>query len=222
MELQLDLIEARVLGTLIEKELSTPEYYPLTLNALTAACNQKNNRDPVVEFDDKAVVRTLDSLRLKQLARMVSGADQRVPKYYHRAGEILGLERPALALICELLLRGPQTVGELRGHCSRLWEFSSLEEVETALQALMNRQAGALVTRLPRQPGRKESRCAHLLSGEPQLPAEEERQPRLEPAALEVRAENERLAALEAEVGRLGRELESLRGEFARFRQQFE
>jgi hypothetical protein len=122
---QLDLIEARVLGALIEKD-QHPEYI-LTLNALTAACNQKNNRDPVGEFDDKAVVRTLDSLRLKELARMVSGADQRVPKYYHRAGETLGLERPALALLCELLLRGPQTVGELRGHCSRLWEFSSLE-----------------------------------------------------------------------------------------------
>jgi uncharacterized protein YceH (UPF0502 family) len=222
MELQLDPVEARVLGALIEKELSTPEYYPLTLNSLTVACNQKNNRDPVVEFDDKAVVRALDSLRLKQLARMVSGAEQRVPKYYHRAGETLGLERPALALICELLVRGPQTVGELRGHCSRLWEFTSLEEVETALQALMDRPTGALVTRLPRQPGRKEPRCAHLLCGAPQLPAEEERPPRLETATLEVRAENERLAALEGEVQRLSRELETLRGEFAQFRKQFE
>ncbi|MCC7260922.1 MAG: YceH family protein [Candidatus Latescibacteria bacterium] len=221
MEAKLDLVEARVLGALIEKEISTPEYYPLTLNALTAACNQKNNRDPVVEFEDKAVVRTLDSLRLKELARMVSGADQRVPKYYHRAGETLILERPALALICELLLRGPQTVGELRGHCSRLWEFSSLDEVETALQLLMDRQEGALVARLPRQPGRKEPRYAHLLCGEPQLPAEE-RPPRLETATLEVRAENERLAALEAQVQSLGQELESLRAEFARFRQQFE
>ena len=154
MESQLDLVEARVLGALIEKEISTPEYYPLTLNSLAAACNQKNNRDPVVEFDEKVLVRALDSLRLKQLARMVSGADQRVPKYYHRAGETLGLERPALSLICELLLRGPQTVGELRGHCSRLWEFPSLEEVETGLQTLTDRQEGTLVTRLPRQPGR--------------------------------------------------------------------
>lgn len=222
MEPKLDLVEARVLGALIEKEISTPEYYPLTLNALTAACNQKNNRDPVVEFDDKAVVRTLDSLRLKELARMVSGADQRVPKYYHRAGETLGLERPALALICELLLRGPQTVGELRGHCSRLWEFASLEEVEAGLQALMDRQEGVLVARLPRQPGRKEPRYAHLLCGEPQLPAGEERAARLEPATIEVRAENERLAALESQVQRLGQELESLRAEFAQFRQQFE
>jgi uncharacterized protein YceH (UPF0502 family) len=222
MEPQLDPVEARVLGALIEKEISTPEYYPLTLNSLTTACNQKNNRDPVVDFDEKAVVRALEGLRLKQLARMVSGAEQRVPKYYHRAGETLGLERPALALVCELLLRGPQTVGELRGHCSRLWEFSSLEEVEAGLQALMDRPSGALVVRLPRQPGRKESRCAHLLCGEPQLPAEDERTPRLEPAALEVRAENERLAALEAEVQRLDRELEELRGEFARFRKQFE
>ncbi|MBI2502644.1 MAG: YceH family protein [Candidatus Latescibacteria bacterium] len=221
MELQLDSVEARVLGALIEKEISTPDYYPLTLNSLTTACNQKNNRDPVADFDEKAVVRALDNLRLKQLARMVSGADQRVPKYYHRAGETLGLERPALALVCELLLRGPQTVGELRGRCSRLWEFPSLEEVEAGLQTLMDRQAGALVTRLPRQPGRKESRYAHLLCGEPQLPAEEH-PPRLESATLEVRAENERLAALEAEVQRLSRELEALRGEFAQFRKQFE
>ena len=221
MEAKLDLVEARVLGALIEKEISTPEYYPLTLNALTAACNQKNNRDPVVEFDDKAVVRALDSLRLKQLARMVSGADQRVPKYYHRAGETLALERPALALICELLVRGPQTVGELRGHCSRLWEFPSLEEVEAGLQILMDRPAGVLVARLPRQPGRKEPRYAHLLCGEPQLPAEE-RPPRLESATLEVRAENERLALMEGEVQRLSRELEALRAEFAQFRKQFE
>jgi len=220
-EPQLDLVEARVLGALIEKEFSTPEYYPLTLNSLTTACNQKNNRDPVVEFDEKTVVRALDNLRLKQLARMVSGAEQRVPKYYHRAGETLALERPALALVCELLLRGPQTVGELRGHCSRLWEFATLEEVEAALQALMERPAGALVVRLPRQSGRKESRCAHLLCGEPQLPVEE-RAPRLEPAALEVRAENERLAALETQVQQLGQQLEDLRAEFARFRQQFE
>ncbi len=222
MELQLDPVEARVLGALIEKEISTPEYYPLTLNALTAACNQKNNRDPVVELDEKALVRALDSLRLKQLARMVSGAEQRVPKYYHRAGEALNLERPALALTCELLLRGPQTVGDLRGHCSRLWEFSSLEEVEAGLQALIDRQEGVLAVRLPRQPGRKEPRYAHLLCGEPQLPAEEERPTRLEPATLEVRAENERLAALEAEVERLSRELVGLRAEFAQFRQQFE
>lgn len=221
MESQLDLVEARVLGALIEKEISTPEYYPLTLNSLAAACNQKNNRDPVVEFDEKALVRALDSLRLKQLARMVSGADQRVPKYYHRAGETLGLERPALSLMCELLLRGPQTVGELRGHCSRLWEFAGLEEVEAGLQALMDRQEGGLVARLPRQPGRKESRYAHLLCGTPQLPAEE-RPPRLEAATLEVRAENERLALMEGEVQRLSRELETLRGEFAQFRRQFE
>lgn len=221
MESQLDLVEARVLGALIEKEISTPEYYPLTLNSLAAACNQKNNRDPVVEFDEKALVRALDSLRLKQLARMVSGADQRVPKYYHRAGETLGLERPALSLICELLLRGPQTVGELRGHCSRLWEFAGLEEVEAGLQALMERQEGVLVARLPRQPGRKESRYAHLLCGTPQLPVEE-RPPRLEAATLEVRAENERLALMEGEVQRLSRELETLRGEFAQFRRQFE
>jgi uncharacterized protein YceH (UPF0502 family) len=222
MELQLDPVEARVLGALTEKEFSTPEYYPLTLNSLTTACNQKNNRDPVVELDEKAVVRALDSLRLKQLARMVSGAEQRVPKYYHRAGETLALERPALSLVCELLLRGPQTVGELRGHCARLWEFSSLEEVEAGLQALIDRPSGALVARLPRQPGRKESRYAHLLCGEPPLPAEEEQPPRLEPATLEVRAENERLALLEAEVQRLNRELEALRGEFAQFRRQFE
>lgn len=221
MELQLDPVEARVLGALIEKELSTPDYYPLTLNSLTTACNQKNNRDPVVEFDEKTVVRALDGLRARELARMVSGAEQRVPKYYHRAAEVLGLERSQLALLCELLLRGPQTAGELRSHCPRLWEFADLEQVEAALQGLADCQAGPLAVKLPRQPGRKEPRHAQLLCGPPQF-SPEPGEPHLEPATLEVRAEEERLSRLEEEVGRLSGELEALRRQFSEFKRQFE
>ena len=208
MELQLDLVEARVLGALIEKEISTPEYYPLTLNSLAAACNQKNNRDPVVEFDEKAVVRALDSLRLVQLARMVSGAEQRVPKYYHRAGETLGLERPALALICELLVRGPQSSGELRTRGNRMARIADVGEVEAALRNLSEHADGPFVIKLPRAPGTRDARYAHLLSGGVHVaPQPEEPQ---EPASPRPGLA-ERLGRLEAEVESLRLEVEELK-----------
>ena len=222
MALDSDLtpVEERVLGCLIEKGITTPEYYPLTLNSLTTACNQKSNRHPVVEFDEKTVVRALDSLRDRELARVVSGADMRVPRYYHRFAEVMELDEKEVAVLGELMLRGPQTVGELRGRASRMAPFTELAEVSAVLEGLASRQ---LVAQLPRQPGRKESRWAHLLAGAPGVEeGEEEAEPRPEAARRQVRAEDERLAALEKEVAGLRQEVAALGQQLAEFRQQFE
>lgn len=222
MDALLNEIEVRVLGCLIEKEITTPEYYPLSLNSLTNACNQKSNRDPAVAFDEKAVVRALDALReSKELVRVMSGAEMRVPRYHHRFPEVFQLSRAQVAVLCELMLRGPQTVGELRGRCSRLHEFTDLAAVEAVLQDLAERAAGSLVQKLPRQAGRKEPRYAHLLAGVPQV-LPEDVEPRPERTALEVRAEDERLAQLETEVQSLSEEVAALRAEWAQFRRQFE
>jgi uncharacterized protein YceH (UPF0502 family) len=219
--MELDLVEARVLGALVEKQLTTPDYYPLTLNGLTLACNQRSNRDPVVAFEEKAVARALESLREKQLTRVVSGAEMRVPRYYHLVVERLNLSAPEVAALGVLLLRGPQTVGEIRGRSSRLYAFGDLAEVEATLRGMTSRSEGALVVELPRQPGRKEPRFAHLLCGQPEVP-EETAEPRIEPVTLEVRAENERLARLEEEVEEVRQALQALRQEFALFRTQFD
>ena len=219
MDFILNQVEVRVLGSLIEKEITTPEYYPLTLNALINACNQLSNREPVVSFDEKTVARALESLREKKLAWMVTGVG-RVPKYEHRFAEALQLAEQEAAVLCVLMLRGPQTVGEIRGRTGRLYEFKELEEVELTLQALMAAQA-PLVTRLPRQPGTKESRYAHLLSGEVQV-EEREVTPRLEQATIEVRQENERLARLESELADVKLELDQLKQQFLDFKKQFE
>src|SRR5947209_13649556 len=162
-------IEVRVLGSLIEKQITTPEYYPLTLNALTLACNQKNNRNPVTAFAESQVEEALDSLREKNLAYVFHGSTSRVPKFKHVAPEVLHLTRPELAAMCVLMLSGPQTVGEIRTRGSRLYDFSGLEEVEATLHALSTRDSEPLVMKLPRQAGQKEARFAHLLSGEPQI-----------------------------------------------------
>ena len=221
MEALLNPVEVRVLGALIEKEITTPEYYPLTLNSLTTACNQKSNRDPVVSLEEKAVVRALESLREKGLARQVSGVDMRVPKHYHLFDEKMGLTRPQVAALCVLMLRGPQTVGEIRGRSGRLYEFAGLEEVEHVLVELAERTEGALVVQLARQPGRKESRYAHVLMGEPEEGDVQTEGP-VDAAALEVRAENERIAALEEQVKALRDELADVRSAFAQFKEQFE
>jgi uncharacterized protein YceH (UPF0502 family) len=213
-------VEVRVLGSLIEKEITTPEYYPLTLNALTNACNQISNRDPVVSFDEKAVARALESLREKKLVWLVTGAGSRVPKYEHRFVEAFKLAAQEIAVMCVLMLRGPQTVGEIRGRSGRLYEFKELDEVEMTLQSLMSADP-TLVTRLPRQPGTKESRYAHLLAGEVHI-EDREVTPRLEPATLEVRQENERLARLEEEVAHVRNELSDLKLQFVEFKRQFE
>ncbi|MDX2433856.1 MAG: YceH family protein [Desulfobacterales bacterium] len=206
MNILLDDIEVRVLGSLMEKSMTTPEYYPLSLNALTNACNQKSNRDPVVTFDETTVVRALDSLREKQLA--VLSASSRVPKYAEVFAGTRNLVNREVALIMVLLLRGPQTVGELRGRTERAYKFEDLAEAEATLDEL---EESGYVTKLPKMAGRKESRYAHLLAGEVQV---EEAAPRLEPAAIIVRAENERITALEEEVQRLRQEFDKFKREF--------
>jgi uncharacterized protein YceH (UPF0502 family) len=223
----LNPVEVRVLGSLVEKAVTTPDYYPLTLNALTNACNQLTNRDPVVSFDEADVVRGLDSLREKRLASLFHGADSRVPKYKHALTDVLPLMPAEVAVLCVLMLRGPQTVGELRTRAERLHAFASLAEVEEVLRDLAARQPDPLVAKLPRQPGMKESRYTHLLSGPvdalaPAGLAAADPAPRPEPATLMVRAENERIARLEEETASLRRELSELKQQFADFRKQFE
>ena len=221
MEVLLNAVEVRVLGALIEKEITTPEYYPLTLNSLTTACNQKSNRDPVVSLEEKAVVRALEGLREKGLARQVSGVDMRVPKHYHLFDEKMCLTPPQVAALCVLLLRGPQTVGEIRGRSGRLYEFADLEEVERVLTGLVERSEGALVVQLARQPGRKESRYAHVLMGEPEENKAYAEGP-VDAVALEVRAEDERITALEEQIQILKNELADVRNAFAQFKEQFD
>jgi len=218
MDKTLSPVEERVLGALIEKELTTPEYYPLSLNALTNACNQKSNRDPVLALEETDVVRALDGLRFKGLA-LQSSEGGRVSKYAHSAVGKLHLDPAELAILCELLLRGPQTLGELRSRCERMHPFADLGAVETVLNELAERQE-ALVAKLPRQPGRKENRYGQLLGGPTEFAAESE--PVAEPATLQVRGQNQRLATLEEEVALLRQELADLREDFAAFRRQFE
>jgi uncharacterized protein len=215
----LNEIEVRVLGCLIEKELTTPENYPLSLNALTNACNQKSNREPVMALAEADVVRALDKLRFSGLARQAADGG-RVPKYCHTLVENKRLEPAGLAVLAELLLRGPQTVGELRIRGERMAPFADLAAVEASLAELMDLDP-ALVTKLPRQPGRKEVRYAHLLAGEPQVVAEEYAPP-AEAARLRVQAEEERYVGLAEEVAALRAEVAELRQQVAEFRSQFE
>jgi uncharacterized protein YceH (UPF0502 family) len=205
-------IETRVLGALVEKQITTPEYYPLTLNALTLACNQKNNRHPVTAYAENEVAQAVETLREKNLVYVFYGSTSRVPKYKHVMPEVLHLTPPETALICALMLRGPQTPGELRSNASRLYEFAGLDEVEQTLAGLISHEPDPLVTRLPRQAGQKEIRFAHLLSGEVQVdaagPAEA---PRSSPRQ-----------TLEQKVDGLIAEVERLRAQFEEFKKQFE
>ncbi len=220
MDFQLNAVEARILGSLIEKQMATPDYYPLTLNALTAACNQLSSRDPIMALDDKTVVRGLDDLREKRLVWTVAAAGSRVPKYEHRLGDTLALSSAEQAALCVLLLRGPQTIGEIRARTERLSRISTLDEAAAVLEALAGREH-PLVTRLPVLPGSKEPRYAHLLSGPPAI---EERPAEVpaEPARLAVQTEDQRIAELDAKVEELRAELERLRVQFAEFKRQFE
>jgi uncharacterized protein YceH (UPF0502 family) len=199
-------VEVRVLGSLIEKEITTPDYYPLSLNALVAACNQSSNRNPVVHFDEDTVGRATESLREKKLVHQVDRSESRVSKYRHVIYEAMNLGRPAVAVIAVLMLRGPQTVGEIRTRSNRLYDFTSLDEVDLTLNSLMSREP-PLVVRLPRQTGQKEVRYAHLLSGEVTL-TEPQPEPESEP-------EPDRITKLEKEV-------EDLKKQFEQFRKQFE
>jgi uncharacterized protein len=215
MEFELDAAEARVLGSLLEKEIATPEYYPLSLNALINACNQKTNRDPVVSYDAAVVESALEGLRAKGLAVRITGGDSRVPKHAHRLSEKLNLGRREEAVLCVLLLRGPQTVGELRGRTERLYAFDSLEAVESMLHRLSTLETGPLVRRLPRQAGFKEVRYAHLFCGDL---ADREPEPVSDAGPAGPReaghSDRERIAVLEAEVAALKQEFEEFRRKF--------
>jgi hypothetical protein len=220
--LQLNPLEARMLGSLIEKELTTPEYYPLTLNALLMACNQKNNRAPVMALDEETLARGIYSLQDKHLLESFAGANARVLKYRERLIKRLALEPDERAVLCELLLRGPQTPGELRARAARMHPFATPEEVQAALERLAARPTGPLVAELPRQPGHKETRFAHLLGDQP--PSAELPQTDLPPPAAVAAVMNEaaRLAALEARVAALESEVIELKALFQGFRSQFE
>lgn len=206
-------VEARVLGALIEKDITTPDYYPLSLNALVNACNQKSNREPVMELSEGAVRDALSSLQEERLAGPAGGADSRVTKYEHRLQEVLNLDRRETALLCVLLLRGPQTPGELRGRTERLYRFEHLDDVQSALQRLIERDP-PLAKVLPRQPGTKEVRYVHLMSGEVAS---------FEPPIAPVAGRDpDRLARLEDEVGDLRKKVDDLEQQLASFRRQFE
>jgi uncharacterized protein YceH (UPF0502 family) len=208
--------EARVLGSLVEKDITTPDYYPLSLNALINACNQKNNREPVTNFDEETVRLALRNLSDKQLAGMARGAEGRVAKYEHRLQEVYNFTRPETAILCVLLLRGPQTPGELRGRTERMHRFEDLDEVLSGLQQLMRREP-PLAKALGRRPGTKEIRYAHLLSGDV-----EAWEPPAEMTSSGVTDENERVAHLEAQVSALQSEVAELKQQMAEFKKQFE
>src|SRR5580693_1584660 len=219
-EILLTEIETRVLGSLIEKDITTPDYYPLSLNALVNACNQKNNRDPVMTLDESAVRDALATLQEKRLAGPASGADSRVTKFEHRLQEVFNFDRREIAIVCVLLLRGPQTPGELRSRTERMYQFEALDDVVSTLDHLAQRTP-PLARVLPRQPGMKESRYTHLFSGEPSIPdlpvstVSDFSTPSASSAI-------DRVAHLEEEVADLRRELSDVQQQFAAFRKQFE
>ena len=218
VNLLLNEVECRVLGALVEKEVTTPEYYPLSLNALVSACNQKSNRDPVMNLDEGAVREALHSLEDQSLVRSVSPADSRVTKYEHRLQEAFNFYRYETAILCLLLLRGPQTPGELRSRSERMHNFDDLAAVQSSLQHLMKREP-SLVKPLPRQPGTKETRYAHLLSGDV---VQAEPEPRPHAVAAEHALDGGSVRKLEEEIASLKNEIADLKQQFAQFRKQFE
>jgi uncharacterized protein len=230
MSLDLNEVECRILGSLIEKDITTPDYYPLSLNALVNACNQKNNRDPVTTLDEAAVRQALSSLQEKRMAGPASGADSRVAKFEHRLQEVFNFDRREIALVCVLLLRGPQTPGELRGRTDRMYHFETLDDVVSTLDRLAQREP-PLMCVLARQPGTKESRYMHLFSGEPSeatvaraVPSTSSGQAvsAMETSAIAKSGNNDRLSRLENDVAQLRQELADMREQLAEFRKQFE
>jgi len=219
MNYSLSDIEARVLGALVEKEITTPEYYPLSLNALVNACNQKSNREPVMTLDEDAVRSAIRSLNELGLTRFASSADSRVGKYEHRLNESFNFHRHEIAILCVLLLRGPQTPGELRTRTERMYAFEDLESVHNALNLLGKREP-PLVKVLPRQPGTKEARYVHLLS--PVVDAERVSAVERNYSEQSSEPRGDRLAAMEAELRQLRSEVAALQQQFAQFRKQFE
>jgi hypothetical protein len=218
MDILLNEVETRVLGALIEKELTTPEYYPLSLNALVNACNQKSNRDPVMNLDEDSVRDAMRSLGKKGLAGPADNMVSRVTKYEHRLQEAYNFTRHETAILAELLLRGPQTPGELRTRANRMHKFDDLGIAQSTLQRLMKREP-PLVKVLPRQPGTKEARYAHLLSGDVELPPQESA---AGVASHGSSAGGDRIARLEDQVETLLKEIAELKQQFAAFRKQFE
>jgi uncharacterized protein YceH (UPF0502 family) len=201
-------VEVRVLGSLIEKEVTTPDYYPLSLNALTSACNQSSNRYPVVHFDEETVARATDTLRQKNLVHVVDKADSRVTRYRHVMGEAMALDKREIAVMSVLMLRGPQTTGEIRTRSHRMYDFEDLDRVEGALSSLIARQP-ALAIRLPRQSGQKEVRYAHLLSGETVFDNS-------------AAGDADRIGKLEETIETLRTAVEELQKQFEQFKKQFE
>lgn len=218
MNILLNEVEVRVLGSLVEKDITTPDYYPLSLNALVNACNQKNNRDPVTDLDEDAVRHAVYSLQEKRLAGPAGGADSRVTKYEHRLQEAFNFDRRETAILCVLLLRGPQTPGELRGRTERMFRFDGLPEVQSTLQRLIEHDP-PLVRVLPRQPGTKEARYLHLLAGDV-AGGEAAPSPDAAPAAASSAAE--KIAQLEQAVADLQTEVAGLKQQLAEFRKQFD
>jgi uncharacterized protein len=208
-------IEARIVSALVEKQLTTPEYYPLTLNALIAACNQKTNREPVVNYDEKTVSNALEDLRDKNIVYIYYGSTSRVPKYKHMLPQLFELEPSETAVLCVLMLRGPQTIGEIKERTGRLYDFRDLNDVNETLEALTKRDA-PLIVKLERQPGQKEARYAHLLSGEVTSYTPPER------SVSRGAANDERLEKLEQELETVKSELSSFKQEFEEFKKQFE
>jgi hypothetical protein len=209
MTILLTPVEARVLGALVEKEATSPEYYPLSLNALVNACNQKNNRDPLMQLDEDAVRLALHRLEDQQLAGASRNADSRVAKYEHLLQEVFNFTRGETAVVCVLLLRGPQTPGELRGRTERIFRFDELEDVLSVLHRLIEREP-SLVAALPRQPGTKEIRYTHLLSGEPDA-VPERTAPQPSPDPIAAPEPSDRLLQLESEVAILRQEINELK-----------
>jgi uncharacterized protein YceH (UPF0502 family) len=224
MNIVLNEIEVRVLGALIEKDVTTPDYYPLSLNALVNACNQKNNRDPVMNLDEESVRQALESLQENRLAGPARGADSRVTKYEHRTQEVFNFTRGETAIVCVLLLRGPQTPGELRSRAERMHRFEDLTDVQSALQRLMQREP-ALAKVLPRQPGTKEARYMHLLSGDAETSTADIAYVGRAPSPVSTpgnSADGDRMARLENEVATLRGEVADLKQQIESFRRQFE
>jgi len=221
MKYDLNPVEARVLGVLIEKQLSTPEYYPLTLNALVNACNQKSNRDPVMSLDEAAVVEALDSLRKQHLVWQIMTHGSRTAKYEHNMKDVAAFSESQLAVLCELMLRGPQTIGELRTRTARLTEVYGFSDVEYTLKKLMADEAGPFVLQLPRRPGQKESRYAHLFS---KLNASEDtyESPATTLPTRQSDEDNRRIDILEKKVEELQAAFSDLRDQFLKFKQEIE
>lgn len=230
MEFVLDPVEIRILGVLIEKQMATPDYYPLTLNAMINACNQKSNREPVMNLDEPTVQQAVDQLRNRRLVWQIRTHGSRIPKYRHNMEDVAGFSDRELAVLCVLFLRGPQTAGELRQRTVRLAEFHALPAVEHTLQKLAGREEGPFAVQLSRRPGQKENRWAHLFAEvddtdavfDPSAMAEEVIPPGSGDETLDPSPETERLEVLEARVDELEAALTDLKAAFAAFREQFE